>query len=193
MEGSVLNVKCEDVKTVQQANHFVTEIKIEPEEEEEHLDLNDFEVEKWNDGSEDDNTDDVSVDNDGDDDDDEDFDMSEADEKDASGEEQDEEEEEEELETKIMEFNGMKFESKGNYSQCPVCQKEIKSTFIFRHIRLHDVTSQLGRFRVPTKSASSKAPGSTTCFGISKWCTSPKHPTSASTRVAPRHLPKASS
>ena len=154
MEGSVLNVKCEDVKTVQQANHFVTEIKIEPEEEEEQLDLNDFEVEKWNNGSEDDDTDDVSVDNDeddNDDDDDEDFDLLEAeedDEKDGFGEEE-EEEEEEELETKIMEFNGMKFESKGNYSQCPVCFKEIKSTFIFRHIRLHDEPA--GPFSCPYK------------------------------------------
>lgn len=147
MEASpVVNVKCESVKTVPQANHFVTEIKTEPEEQ---LDLNDFEVEKWNDSED---TDDVSVDDnsvhDDDDDDideiddidDDDFDVLDEEEEDEEKEDEDmeegdDDEEEEELETKIMEFNGMKFECKGNYSQCPVCHKEIKSTFIFRHIR----------------------------------------------------------
>ena len=57
-------------------------------------------------------------------------------EKSERGESDDDDDEEEEVETKVMEFNGMKFECKGNYSQCPVCHKEIKSTFIFRHIRL---------------------------------------------------------
>ena len=55
------------------------------------------------------------------------------------GKEGDEDDEEDsEVETKTMEFRGMTFECKGNYSQCPVCHKEIKSTFIFRHIRLHN-------------------------------------------------------
>ena len=40
------------------------------------------------------------------------------------------------------EFNGMKIESKGQYSICPVCNKKIKSTFIFRHIKLHNQPTQ---------------------------------------------------
>ena len=40
------------------------------------------------------------------------------------------------------EFNGMKIESKGQYSMCPVCNKKIKSTFIFRHIKLHNQPTQ---------------------------------------------------
>ena len=55
--------------------------------------------------------------------------------------EDDEEEEEEEVST-TTEFNGMKIESKGQYSICPVCNKKIKSTFIFRHIKLHNQPSQ---------------------------------------------------
>ena len=42
----------------------------------------------------------------------------------------------------ITEFNGLKIESKGQYSICPVCNKKIKSTFIFRHIKLHNQPTQ---------------------------------------------------
>ena len=51
-----------------------------------------------------------------------------------------EDDEEEEIST-TTEFNGMKIESKGQYSICPVCNKKIKSTFIFRHIKLHNQPS----------------------------------------------------
>ena len=55
MDGPVVNVKCEAVKTVDLVANGPNElvIKAEPEDEEELLDLNDFEVEKWNQSSED--------------------------------------------------------------------------------------------------------------------------------------------
>ena len=49
---------------------------------------------------------------------------------------------EEENVVTTTEFNGMKIESKGQYSVCPVCKKKIKSTFIFRHIKLHNQPTQ---------------------------------------------------
>ena len=49
---------------------------------------------------------------------------------------------EEENMVTTTEFNGMKIESKGQYSICPVCKKKIKSTFIFRHIKLHNQPTQ---------------------------------------------------
>ena len=35
----------------------------------------------------------------------------------------------------------MKVETYGDYSKCPKCEKNIKSTFIIRHIKLHDQPS----------------------------------------------------
>jgi len=37
-----------------------------------------------------------------------------------------------------FDFNGMTIRTVGNYSVCPKCGKNIKSTFIIRHIKLHD-------------------------------------------------------
>ena len=34
-----------------------------------------------------------------------------------------------------------KVETYGDYSKCPKCEKNIKSTFIIRHIKLHDQPS----------------------------------------------------
>ena len=42
-------------------------------------------------------------------------------------------------ECKIVEIGGFKVETYGDYSKCPKCLKNIKSTFIIRHIKLHDV------------------------------------------------------
>merc|ERR1719300_678203 len=44
-------------------------------------------------------------------------------------------------ECKIVEIGGMKVETYGDYSKCPKCFKNIKSTFIIRHIKLHDLQS----------------------------------------------------
>jgi ribosomal protein S15P/S13E len=38
-----------------------------------------------------------------------------------------------------FEIEGMRIETIGNYSKCPKCKKNIKSTFIIRHIKLHDI------------------------------------------------------
>ena len=35
----------------------------------------------------------------------------------------------------------IKVETYGDYSKCPKCEKNIKSTFIIRHIKLHDQPS----------------------------------------------------
>ena len=40
--------------------------------------------------------------------------------------------------TTSIELNGMTIVQKGQYSKCPKCKKFIKSTFIIRHIKLHD-------------------------------------------------------
>ena len=40
--------------------------------------------------------------------------------------------------TKSIELMGMTIVQKGQYSKCPKCKKFIKSTFIIRHIKLHD-------------------------------------------------------
>jgi len=40
---------------------------------------------------------------------------------------------------KIVDIGGIKIETFGDYSKCPTCEKHIKSTFIIRHIKLHDV------------------------------------------------------
>ena len=44
----------------------------------------------------------------------------------------------EEKEEEKIEINGMTIIQKGQYSKCPRCLKFIKSTFIIRHIKLHD-------------------------------------------------------
>ena len=48
--------------------------------------------------------------------------------------------------TKI-ELNGMTIVQKGSYSKCPKCKKFIKSTFILRHIKLHD--AKVEKFTCP--------------------------------------------
>merc|ERR1719499_1147587 len=45
------------------------------------------------------------------------------------------------LELKIVDIGGHKVETYGDYSKCPKCEKNIKSTFIIRHIKLHDLPS----------------------------------------------------
>ena len=47
-------------------------------------------------------------------------------------------EEEDEKNLKSIEIMGMTILQKGQYSKCPKCKKFIKSTFIIRHIKLHD-------------------------------------------------------
>ena len=44
-------------------------------------------------------------------------------------------------ECKVVEIGGLKVETYGDYSKCPKCEKNIKSTFIIRHIKLHDQPS----------------------------------------------------
>ena len=44
--------------------------------------------------------------------------------------------------TTSIELNGMTIVQKGGYSKCPKCQKFIKSTFIIRHIKLHDAKEE---------------------------------------------------
>ena len=46
-------------------------------------------------------------------------------------------------ECKIIEIGGHKVETYGDYSKCPKCEKNIKSTFIIRHIKLHDLPSHV--------------------------------------------------
>ncbi len=48
-----------------------------------------------------------------------------------------------------FDFNGMTIETEGNYSKCPRCLKNIKSTFIIRHIKLHDAPSE--KYECPEK------------------------------------------
>ena len=48
-----------------------------------------------------------------------------------------------------FDFNGMTIETEGNYSKCPKCLKNIKSTFIIRHIKLHDAPSE--KYNCPEK------------------------------------------
>ena len=38
-------------------------------------------------------------------------------------------------------MDSIKVETYGDYSKCPKCEKNIKSTFIIRHIKLHDQPS----------------------------------------------------
>ncbi len=51
-----------------------------------------------------------------------------------------------------FDFNGITIETSGNYSKCPKCLKSIKSTFIIRHIKLHDVPSE--KFTCPEAGCS---------------------------------------
>ncbi len=51
-----------------------------------------------------------------------------------------------------FDFNGMKIETVGNYSKCPRCEKSIKSTFIIRHIKLHDAPAE--KYDCPEKGCS---------------------------------------
>ena len=48
----------------------------------------------------------------------------------------------EDEQTTSIELNGMTIVQKGGYSKCPRCQKFIKSTFIIRHIKLHDAKEE---------------------------------------------------
>eukprot|EP00095_Tigriopus_kingsejongensis_P003311 snap_masked-scaffold355_size198070-processed-gene-0.17 protein:Tk03311 transcript:snap_masked-scaffold355_size198070-processed-gene-0.17-mRNA-1 annotation:"zinc finger and scan domain-containing protein 2" len=48
-----------------------------------------------------------------------------------------------------FDFNGMKIETNGNYSKCPTCKKNIKSTFIIRHIKLHNQPEE--QYKCPEK------------------------------------------
>ena len=48
-----------------------------------------------------------------------------------------------------FEIAGLRIETRGNYSRCPKCKKDIKSTFIIRHIKLHDVPIE--RYECPEK------------------------------------------
>ena len=48
----------------------------------------------------------------------------------------------EDEQTTSIELNGMTIVQKGGYSKCPKCQKFIKSTFIIRHIKLHDAKEE---------------------------------------------------
>ena len=52
--------------------------------------------------------------------------------------------------TKTFDFDGVEIETKGNYSKCPRCEKNIKSTFILRHIKLHDLPVE--KYRCPGDS-----------------------------------------
>ena len=49
-----------------------------------------------------------------------------------------------------FEITGLRIETRGNYSRCPKCKKDIKSTFIIRHIKLHDVPIE--KYECPEKS-----------------------------------------
>lgn len=49
-----------------------------------------------------------------------------------------------------FEFNGMRVETIGNYSRCPKCDKNIKSTFIIRHLKLHEAPEE--RYKCPEKN-----------------------------------------
>ena len=40
---------------------------------------------------------------------------------------------------RIIEIGGYKVKTYGDYSKCPKCEKNIKSTFIIQHIKLHDL------------------------------------------------------
>ena len=46
-------------------------------------------------------------------------------------------------EMKVIEIGGYRVETYGDYSKCPKCEKNIKSTFIIRHIKLHDLPSNV--------------------------------------------------
>ncbi len=48
-----------------------------------------------------------------------------------------------------FEIGGLRIETVGNYSRCPKCDKNIKSTFIIRHIKLHDVPVE--KYECPEK------------------------------------------
>ena len=65
-----------------------------------------------------------------------------------------EEEEDTDSKRESFDFNGMKIETVGNYSKCPKCDKNIKSTFIIRHIKLHDFPNE--KFSCPEKGCNLK-------------------------------------
>ena len=142
MDVKTVNVSS-DKSLIQDSNATILEFKLEPVDvDDEQLDLNDFEVEKWDVSDPEESRDEDITDEEAnapDSTSDEDF----------VAEEEEEEDDDDEEETKIMDFNGMKFECKGNYSQCPICHKDIKSTFIFRHIRLHQQPA--GPYACPVK------------------------------------------
>jgi len=50
---------------------------------------------------------------------------------------------------KMVDVGGMQIETFGDYSKCPKCEKHIKSTFIIRHIKLHDTPTRV--FKCPHK------------------------------------------
>jgi hypothetical protein len=53
-------------------------------------------------------------------------------------------------ESNTIVIDDMKIETVGNYSKCPRCFKNIKSTFIIRHIKLHDMPPE--KFDCPEKN-----------------------------------------
>ena len=59
--------------------------------------------------------------------------------KDGSGSDDEGENEQKKKSKSLFDFDGEEIVSKGNYSKCPRCLKNIKSTFILRHIKLHDL------------------------------------------------------
>ena len=90
------------------------------------------------------NLDDKSIDySDNDDDNDKDFEPSEKSDEDIDVDiEQDSNDDDQAEQTTSIELNGMTIVQKGGYSKCPKCQKFIKSTFIIRHIKLHDAKEE---------------------------------------------------
>ena len=92
------------------------------------------------------NLDDKSIDSDisdNDDDNDKDFEPSEKSDEDIEVDiEQDSNDDDQAEQTTSIELNGMTIVQKGGYSKCPKCQKFIKSTFIIRHIKLHDAKEE---------------------------------------------------
>ena len=92
------------------------------------------------------NLDDKSIDSDisdNDDDNDKDFEPSEKSDEDIEVDiEHDSVDDDQAEQTTSIELNGMTIVQKGGYSKCPKCQKFIKSTFIIRHIKLHDAKEE---------------------------------------------------
>lgn len=70
------------------------------------------------------------------------FDEDEEDDDDIVVDNSEETDNEEDQKTTSIEIEGMTIVQKGQYSKCPKCKKFIKSTFIIRHIKLHDANPE---------------------------------------------------